>query len=109
MFVLVTAFACWLGWNLSWVRERERVQHVIAWRGATIRTPGFHAQVNSWKPKVASQKTMPAIWAFLGAQTLGSIVLPRDEFTEDECRRVQSLFPEADVSIPPPGWGQGMM
>jgi hypothetical protein len=110
LFLVVTVFCCWLGWNLSWVRERERVRQDIGWRGATIRTPGFHADVNRRMPKTASPTTMPAIWTFLGAEPWGSIDLPESEFTEDDRRRIQALFPEADVSIPriPPG-GHGVM
>jgi hypothetical protein len=111
LFVVVTLFGCWLGWNLHRVREREQVQHDIGWRGARILTPGFHNQVNQWKPKLVSKKTLPTIWAFLGAEPLGSIVLPEQEFTDDDCRRIQSLFPESEVSIlkHAPGFGQGVM
>ena len=109
LFIVVTLFACWLGWNVHLVNERERVQRDIAWRGATFLTPAFHARRNIWNPKLAPQKPLPTLLSFFGAKPFGSIVLPRDEFTEAERQRVQAVFPEAEVSIPPAGWGQGMM
>ena len=109
VFVVLTAFTCWLGWNLYRVKERQRVRQEIGWRGARLYTPGFLAQGDRHKP--TGQHALPAIWSLLGAEPLGSIELPAQEFGEDERLHIQSLFPEADVSIPrvPPGMGQGIM
>jgi hypothetical protein len=109
--VVAIMFASWLRWNFNRVQERQRVRQEIGWRGARLFTPGFLAWVNRSRTTTPSVRELPAIWALLGAEPLGSIELPEREFNEDEQLRIQSLFPEADISIAtsPPGMGQGVM
>ena len=71
MFVVLTVFTCWLGWNLYRGKERQRVRPDIGWRGARVYTPDFLAWENRCKPTIDSHRTMPAVWSLLGAEPLG--------------------------------------
>ncbi len=85
LFVVVTVFAVWLGWNARQVRQRERM----------LQSYGVLFYGNA--PSVNSQKKLPFLWSVLGAKYIGTIQLPPDEFTNDDLRRFQVAFPEADV------------
>ncbi len=58
LFVVLTAAGVWLGWNVYRVRERARVQHDIAWRGAQILSPGFYARRAG---NAADHRKLPAL------------------------------------------------
>ncbi len=107
-FLVVALVAAWLGWNAHRVHQRRQFQHDIAWRSARIMTPAFHARFYSGAGSAAK---MPLVWKLFGAEPLGSIQLPDNEFDDDDRRRIQSLFPEAVVSLEryPLGRGTGMM
>jgi hypothetical protein len=97
MFVVVTLVACWCGWNFNQVNRRARVQHDIAWRGAQILSPAFYARRNNITKPATPE--MPALWRLMGSTPLGAIRLPDNEFNEDDRKRIQSLFPEAVVTL----------
>ncbi|MEX2113250.1 MAG: hypothetical protein WD845_08700 [Pirellulales bacterium] len=110
LFLVVAAVGVWLGWNVYRVGERSRVQHDIAWRGAQILSPGFYNRRNG-NAGAANQPALPWLWQLIGADPLGAILLPDNEFAEADLRRIQALFPEAVVTIEkyPIGSGHGVM
>jgi hypothetical protein len=90
MFAAVTVLACfagWLGWNVKQVREREQMLSVLIERGATVL---------GWGPP---RDRPPLAWCLLGATEMGNLIitLPVKDFTEQEFRAAQTLFPWASV------------
>jgi len=90
MFVAMTLLAClagWLGRNVKQVREREQMRSVHAERGATV---------FGWGPP---RNRPPLVWRLLGATEMGDLIItmPVKDFTEQEFRAAQALFPEASV------------
>lgn len=80
MFVVTTVLACWLGWNLHRVRQREEILQ-------------YASQVCSENnPSVADD--VPIAWRLLGAEPVWWVLLPGC-VPKEELMRVQSLFPEA--------------
>jgi hypothetical protein len=110
MFVAVMLVGCWLGWNYHQVNERTRLRKDLGRRGARLYSPAFF-QLPGSQPSIASQR-LPIVWKWFGAYPLDAIVLPVDQFGEDDRQRIQALFPEAEVSLEPldsPGSGKGFM
>lgn len=110
LFVVVALFGCWLGWNLYRVNERDRCLHEIAQRGARILSPAFFSR-HYGSVRTTTQAGVPVVWKLMGADPLGAIVLPDNQFDDLDRRRIQSLFPEAAVTVEayPLGSGQGIM
>ena len=79
MLALVTAFAVWLGWELSYIRERR------AWvseNQALLDAPPLEdVRIPPWR-----------VW--LGDEPVPGIIM-LDQWTDEEWRRVKRLFPEA--------------
>jgi hypothetical protein len=82
LFVLVAAFACWLGYSMNWIRERhaalaqDGVRHALQWRGST--------------------GPMPLSLTILGESTVPVISLGTAEL-HGQKERMRQLFPEATV------------
>lgn len=88
LFVVVTVFGCWLGWELSWVQQR---------RTAFIHTPAFTFGANEKGFGGGAKAASIPFWrTVLGDKALSQIVLsPRTDKTEAE--RIARLFPEAQI------------
>ena len=88
MFVLVTVFAIWLGWNVRQVRQRaEVVSQVEANGGWVLRTsPGL----------MATSGNLPFSWWLVGARPVYTVSLDRD-YEPAKQARIEQLFPEAFV------------
>jgi hypothetical protein len=96
MFVLVTAFAAWLGWELKFIRDREAF---LSWRDRKCEVeqrehPGLDGPVALWvRPKPATIR----IWrTWLGDEPAEFVVLPHAASIVDQ-ERAKALFPEALV------------
>ena len=104
-FVLLTLFCIWLGWNVHQVRERESVLRYL--RDPARQQALFPEEAAPLKP----WRSLPFIWSVLGAQPVAIIKLDRYENSEDDCRQIQRLFPEATVmredAAPVGGGGMG--
>ena len=86
LFVIVTVFACWLGWNLHQVREREALLASI--RTRRIRVFNFTGH---------QHPALPISWRLLGAEAVTQfqgISMPGGEFAEDERENMRAHFPE---------------
>jgi hypothetical protein len=88
MFIVVTAFCLWLGWQVSIVQRRSRAiesgEAVLAGIGTYELNPGC--------------RKLPHAWRWLGATPYYFIELhPR--MTPSDTARWKALFPEARVTI----------
>jgi hypothetical protein len=96
LFVLITVFACWLGYELNWIRQRHAVLITGNWRayetvhdpfedthGQTVRAPGL-------------------LW-FFGEPGYASLMKlragPVANKEKAELDRVKVLFPEAHIAL----------
>ena len=83
LFVVMTVFALWLGWQINWFRSRQ------AWLEAKDYVGAF--------PAVGLRKVPhPHFLLTLFRQEAMSQILLRNA-TEEEVAKVQRLFPEANV------------
>jgi hypothetical protein len=98
MFVIVTLFACWIGWQTSIVRERKAVLKEM--KG----NPSFHVTTVSerldWAvPPFAPLPKVPLVRGWLGDEAVFSLsILGHGEGSETVLARFKKAFPEADVS-----------
>lgn len=101
LFVVVTLSACWLSYQLDWIRQRH---HAIAWPAA----------VRTFPPGPLS-KSIPLSLRLFGEQgheELHLLVLREkhsgmpslDQEEQAEMERLQRLFPEACVRVEPAGF-----
>jgi hypothetical protein len=88
MFVLVTIFACWLGWNLYQLRERDRFAQEIELHGGNVvpSMPGFEASGR-----------LPWSWRLLGARPFVFVLVGAGD-RRDDWDRIERFFPEATVA-----------
>ncbi len=110
LFVIVTAFAIlmgWIAWNVSQVREREKF-----FRRLMDDEQEALAGIRRIR-RVGEEARPPFIWTLLGARPQDKINLSREQYTDDEIRQIENLFPEADICVsdhhsygwPPDRWG----
>ena len=92
MFVMVTVVAVWLGWELTFVRERRTALEWLKKNG------GFVVSVaetkNNQVPPPEPVNEIPIWRRWLGDEAM-YFVVPPDNATEDDLSRFQRLFPEA--------------
>ncbi len=118
LFVVVTVLACWLGWQLFVIRDRQAVKAHIEERGGLVVADngivdGYQfgdvewirqGYVNAYPthPEL-EQKSMkiPGFRRILGDHAAIEIVMP-STFTRDELHRVRTTFPEANLVVDEP-------
>ena len=85
MFVVVTVFACWLGYELNWIRQRHQA-------GAWI-----EANPPSFRPmsKIYQTGSLPWSLRILGESPMELIELEIDD--QSRLNEISKLFPEAAV------------
>ena len=91
LFVLVTVLGVFLGWvdvQLKWIRDRHeaRSHHDALW---TV----YSTPIGPWQPQA------PWRVRIFGESGTATIYL-RDEKSDAELQRIETLFPEASVWIP---------
>lgn len=103
LFVVVTVFAVWLGWELSYIHQRKSMLSAVREGGGTVDPAWFwHAFNNNVthgrrQPELKlAQISIIRLW--LGDVAIGHLELPYD-YDERELRRFQRAFPEAEVEI----------
>lgn len=94
LFVVVTVFACWLGYELNWIRQRQQARE---WLGG---------QTNSWyAPSLVgarSQASAPWGLRLLGEQGVVGIGLDVSPFAGPvpySRAQLERIFPEARVGF----------
>ena len=93
MFVVVTLFACLLGYEMNWIRQRRHViasprVHSFTYCLLKISLPTGEKITNEY-----SIAPWPLCW--MGETGYWGIALPTGT-SEDEVVRVRGLFPEAE-------------
>lgn len=81
MFVMLTGFSLWLGWQANWIRQRHAAieQYNLAyWTRERVPSPGL-------------------LWLFGEAGYPRLVVSIKQNGDKSEVRRIEQLFPEADV------------
>src|SRR3954465_912962 len=75
-FLLLTVFAVWLGWKVTEVRQRHRMEDYVK----SIGPPGFPVTYGeSQKP----WKSLPVVWRLMGVRPIQRIYLERSVPKED--------------------------
>lgn len=87
LFLFVTLVACWLGWNLHLVHQRELAGRFIAERDGRF-TLG---------PSPKPWRTLPWTWRLLQVEPVQRIDFPGTYLTKEDALRIQAAFPEADI------------
>jgi hypothetical protein len=95
LFVFVTVFAVWLGWELKFIRERNSFLALLD----DCRTAEIEAArgrfVFSWILTPAYEDPVIPVWRrWLGDQAQGVIILPGNT-TDAHLQTARELFPEA--------------
>jgi hypothetical protein len=96
MLVLVTVFAAWLGWELSFVRERKATRRWLVeneWRV-------LHPTYGGVEP---SDFTIPKWRVWMGDEPIAIIISP-EAVTVRDLERVRNLFREAITGRNPPSF-----
>jgi len=91
LLLLITVFAVWLGWNLSFVRRREAAFEFLMDNGATVVSPP-----GKFPPP---WKQLPIGWRILRARTVIMIFLPKTQYSEEDREELSVLFPEANIKF----------
>ncbi len=92
LFVVVTVFACWLGWNVNRVRQRN---HLIEHPRQLDHQP---SPAPYWVIRCDEDK-LPIAWRMLGARHDWATWLVQNEsLTEAELRRAAILLPDCKIS-----------
>ena len=97
LFVAVTLFACWLGWQMKFIRDRKEMrQWIVAQGGHTgnFGDPFADDLFNEESEEIAPP--IPWLRQILGDEGIGYIELPRKSSSADR-NRIAALFPEANI------------
>lgn len=97
LFVVVTVFAVWLGWELSFIKERKASIRLIRDKYGSVYTSSDLAD----RP-VTDLVSIPFWRRMLGDEAVQMVRLT-PAFSDNDLRNVQRIFPEADSCIIP--WG----
>ena len=98
LFVVMTVFACWLGYEINWIRQR----HIVV--GDTqVQTARYYLGVwidsktrQSHSRRIYSVAPWPLNW--LGEPGYWGVALKQGT-SDDEVARVRRLFPEAEAVV----------
>lgn len=97
MFVVVTVFGCWLGWQVNLIRQRGHEREWLKARHAAIyEVPygvGLHGAV------VFPPATQHIPWSLWIAGELPVKVIDSPSMTRSDLERIQRAFPEATVHV----------
>jgi hypothetical protein len=109
MFVMVTVFGCWLGWNLNAVQARKRLIRWAENKGATFNeltaenrlSPfekrGEFAPLTGRPPQASGVSWLRR--SLLADQPVETIWIPGVWRNEIEARQISEAFPEAEIII----------
>jgi hypothetical protein len=105
LFVVVTVFACWLGYQLNWIRERHAYlsKADAFFAGAPLAPSRFRWNVTMaddpdlqrWSASVGLPARAPWSLRIFGEPAVAMIDVTDEEFAQDWVKRGRRLFPEA--------------
>ena len=88
LFVLVTVLCVWLGWDMSIIRERQRLWRLVNEKGGyTLTSDPF--------------ENISTIRRLLGDRGRHIFAVPAEYFSEDATDHIRQMFPEAEVMRDP--------
>jgi hypothetical protein len=87
LFLFMTLVACWLGWNLHQIHQRELVSRFIAERSGVF-TLG---------PSPKPWKALPWTWRLLQVKPVQRIDFPGTYLSKEDFQQIEASFPEADI------------
>jgi hypothetical protein len=100
LFVVMTLLACWLGWELSVIRERKAVRQQLAAKGTfQFTTSAVYAERYQGGPPPSSIPKISMIRTWLGDEAIAEIwhSYHHDEFFEADRKLAAETFPEAEI------------
>jgi len=98
LFVVVTVFGCWLGYQLNWIRQRRE------FLGGPVPGSGVahFGHFSAWQ-----DRPVDAPWQLrLLGESGCCIILSDYPRSSDENRRLKALFPEAAIAANENGAGE---
>jgi hypothetical protein len=97
MFLLVTSFSLWLGWQTWIVRERSAMRDWLDANGGRV-SPTMQGTQLDHEPFIFEQvNTLPFWRRWLGDQSIAAVSLPDFPPPTEQVERAKRLFPEAKV------------
>lgn len=99
LFAVVTVVACWLGYELNWIRQRRMVIG-----DPQVKSIKYHIQISgpfSGPIRRIEYEIAPWPLRWLGEAGYSNILLEMGA-TDDELFRVRRLFPETGVEVDEP-------
>jgi hypothetical protein len=99
----MTVFACWLGYEMNWIRQRRTIIGYPQVQSSTYYNTEAVMLVGNSKQTVRGQESVTAPWPlpWLGESGYAGIFLGKGA-SEDEVAHVRLLFPEAEVGVDEP-------
>ena len=98
MFVVVTVFCVWLGWNAKIVHQRAAMREQIVALGERGRFNPVADMDLRAIPRASAMHAIPMIWSVLGARPVSTIGVRFDDRTwKAMLPEIHRLFPEATL------------
>ena len=103
LFVVMTVFGCWLGWNLRQVRQRQRLVNFIS---TPVGMYPFEERPSVGLPSLfilpnGAKSSVPLSWRLLGAKPITTpIVRKYVVLSPEDLRRIEWLLPEVTIKTP---------
>lgn len=99
MFVVMTVFCCWLGWEMSIVRQRQTVLKELRLNPdyrLTLAADWEKGQMPGIWPDIPPVARIPTLRTWLGDQAVQELWYPHFQTeSQPEVRRLARIFPEA--------------
>jgi hypothetical protein len=94
LFVVMTVFAFWFGWNIRKVQRRGQfAKHLVACQASVTSSSDAGTAHHPWR-----KERLPWAWKLLGAEPIYSIILlAPNGFNQTDAKVIAELFPEAIV------------
>ena len=100
LFAAVTIFAVWLGWELSFIRQRKQYIEWVVTNGGFVSSP--EEMQRSSNPSRPNAARIPFWRSWLGDHPIGGIAIPDLDISEnDKMKAADRLFPEALLWVVP--------
>jgi hypothetical protein len=107
LFVLVTVFAIWLGWELKFIRERNSVRESLRAGSVEIVQSRHWGLIRSdVQLRVGRPAAIPWWRGMLGDEAISIITFPPSA-DESDLEAASEAFPEATVGVFPGAEGKG--
>ncbi len=96
LFVVVTVSACWLGYQLNWIKERHSLIGAPQQTGVEPEYGIALMPMSLLASLQVESKDAPWPLRWLGERGVCTLYI-RDNMSESEVARIRALFPEAEI------------